>query len=407
MKRTFIFAILLTFACSAQGFWIQTQLPATGSINSIAISPGGTLFVGTEFAAAGSGVFKSTNDGLTWSLANTGLTSSTIKVVAMGGSNGDLFAGSSSLFRSTNQGASWTDIGNSLSTPYVRAIDFDDSNYIYVGTEGGGVFRSTNNGSSFTFSGLSVFNVKTLHCDNFGFIYAGGGNLYRSSNRGATWFVFNTGMQGTTVEEIVSNNIGYIYAGTYGNGVYRSTNSGLLWVPVNNGLTNLNVVSLAINAVGHLYAGTYDGGVFRSKDQGENWTEVSSGLNTTGIPALAFNPSGNIFAGSTDGKVFKSTGSTTSLKDDEGQPSGFTLSQNYPNPFNPVTVIEYTLTETAEVVLKVFAVDGTKVATLREGVKTPGKHRILFDGSTLSSGVYSYALFAGKERMVRKLVLAK
>lgn len=88
--------------------------------------------------------------------------------------------------------------------------------------------------------------------------------------------------------------------------------------------------------------------------------------------------------------------------------SGFELKQNYPNPFNPVTKIEYYLPGSAKVNLKIFDITGREVAELVNSKKQAGLHKIDFDASSLSSGVYLYKLsIDNKNIKTRKMVLLK
>ena len=88
-------------------------------------------------------------------------------------------------------------------------------------------------------------------------------------------------------------------------------------------------------------------------------------------------------------------------------PERFALGANYPNPFNPSTVITYDLPEARAVTLTVYDVLGRRVARLDEGVRAAGRHRLRFDASRLSAGVYVYAIEAGDFRASRRMVLLK
>ncbi len=89
------------------------------------------------------------------------------------------------------------------------------------------------------------------------------------------------------------------------------------------------------------------------------------------------------------------------------QPSLFGLSQNYPNPFNPTTNIEYQVSNSGFVSLKVYDVLGREVATLVNEVKSPGSYEVQFNGSRFASGVYFYRLTAPGVNIVRKMLLEK
>ncbi len=90
-----------------------------------------------------------------------------------------------------------------------------------------------------------------------------------------------------------------------------------------------------------------------------------------------------------------------------GVPKEFGLGQNYPNPFNPETQIEFSLPTRQRVTLRIFDVLGRQVRVLLDEVREAGNHRVVFDGTALSSGVYFYQLRAGDRMQVRKMLLIR
>lgn len=88
-------------------------------------------------------------------------------------------------------------------------------------------------------------------------------------------------------------------------------------------------------------------------------------------------------------------------------PSYFRLFQNYPNPFNPVTKISFELPAQGNVEVRVYDASGRETALLFSGVKSSGRHELLFDASKLSSGVYFYTMKTDKILLTRKMVLIK
>ncbi|REL38127.1 T9SS C-terminal target domain-containing protein [Rhodohalobacter sp. SW132] len=95
------------------------------------------------------------------------------------------------------------------------------------------------------------------------------------------------------------------------------------------------------------------------------------------------------------------------IDENRNRPNSVQLRQNYPNPFNPSTTIHYRLTEAGNITLKVFDMTGREVATLTNGIQTAGDHRISFDATNLSSGIYIYRLQAGDRVLTRKMTLIK
>ena len=98
--------------------------------------------------------------------------------------------------------------------------------------------------------------------------------------------------------------------------------------------------------------------------------------------------------------------SLTSVEEDLST-HDFILYQNYPNPFNPNTVISYRLPVNSVVTLKVYNVLGNEIATLVDEEKSAGEHSIIFDASSLSSGIYFYRLLAGDLIQTKSMVLIK
>jgi hypothetical protein len=88
-------------------------------------------------------------------------------------------------------------------------------------------------------------------------------------------------------------------------------------------------------------------------------------------------------------------------------PSTLRLEQNYPNPFNPETYLSYELPSADEVRLAVVDVRGREIAVLADGRQPAGIHRVRFDGTRLSGGVYFCRLQVGSETFTRKMVLLK
>ena len=98
-------------------------------------------------------------------------------------------------------------------------------------------------------------------------------------------------------------------------------------------------------------------------------------------------------------------------------PKETSLLTNYPNPFNPETWIPYQLSEPAEVVLHIYAVDGRLIRTLALGHQSAGmyhsKERAAYwngrnqQGEPVASGVYFYTLTSGDFTATGKMLIRK
>jgi len=79
----------------------------------------------------------------------------------------------------------------------------------------------------------------------------------------------------------------------------------------------------------------------------------------------------------------------------------------YPNPFNDRATVKFVLSNSADVDLEVFDLNGRLVTALARGYYESGEHLVDFDGCGLSSGVYFVRLRVGNSASTRKTVLLK
>jgi mannose/cellobiose epimerase-like protein (N-acyl-D-glucosamine 2-epimerase family) len=85
----------------------------------------------------------------------------------------------------------------------------------------------------------------------------------------------------------------------------------------------------------------------------------------------------------------------------------FELMQNYPNPFNPNTKISWQLPVGSHQTIKVFDVLGNEIATIVDEYKPAGSYEVVFNASSLTSGVYFYQLKTGEFISAKKMILLK
>ncbi len=106
-------------------------------------------------------------------------------------------------------------------------------------------------------------------------------------------------------------------------------------------------------------------------------------------------------------KVFFENGSNPLNNISNVIPKEYSLSQNYPNPFNPTTTIKYSLIKDGLVTVKIYDIAGREVAKLVNEVKKAGNYQVLFNASTLASGVYFYRIQSNDFVMTKRMVLIK
>ena len=101
----------------------------------------------------------------------------------------------------------------------------------------------------------------------------------------------------------------------------------------------------------------------------------------------------------------------------EAMPKETVLLSNYPNPFNPETWIPYQLSESTDVTVSIYSVDGKLVRTLALGHQAAGIYQsksraVYWDGRNafgepVASGLYFYTFTAGDFTATRKMLVRK
>ena len=145
------------------------------------------------------------------------------------------------VFKSTDRGNNWTRINNGLNSleTNVLAVDPNDSDVLYLGTDDDGIYKSINGGENWKkLIPTASFGVGDIIVDpqNSNNVYMGTVDYFRlSESRGVL--------------------------GDFG--VYKSTDGGTTWEEFNSGLNHLGVFSLELSEENRiLYAGTRAGGVY-------------------------------------------------------------------------------------------------------------------------------------------------
>jgi ligand-binding sensor domain-containing protein len=188
-------------------------------INAMAGNPStGTLFVGTAY-----GVHRTTNDGALWERVNNGLSDSSVTALFVT-PTGRLYCGvvGGLVFTSSDNGTSWTEADSGLNGSYIWCFA-QAMNKVFVGT-GLGVYSTADSGHYWESSGLGSSSILALATAKNGHLFAGDfQGPHRSTDGGATWARLGDGFVGNSARAIGVGADGYAFVATDGNGIYRST----------------------------------------------------------------------------------------------------------------------------------------------------------------------------------------
>jgi photosystem II stability/assembly factor-like uncharacterized protein len=224
------------------------------------------------------------------------------------------------VWKTVNDGTTWTpvfDKEGSFSIGWV-ALDPNDASVVWVGTGeansqrsvdyGDGIYRSDDGGKNWTNLGLKKSehigrvlidprDSKVVYVAAEGPLWGPGGDrgLYKTTDGGKTWKAVLTVSENTGVVDVAFDpaNPDILYAAAYQrrrhvftlidggpeSAIYKSTDAGASWNKLKNGLPSVDMgrIGLAVSPVdpnvvyATVEAADGKGGIFRSDDKGSNW----------------------------------------------------------------------------------------------------------------------------------------
>ena len=253
----------------------------SGRVVDFAVQPDKTQVI--YVATASGGIWKTVNNGTTWSPVFDSEGSYSIGCLAMD---------------PTNSNAIWVGTGENNSQ---RSVAFGD-----------GVYRSDDGGKSWTNMGLKESehigdividprDTNVVYVAAQGPLWKSGGErgLYKTTDGGATWERILHISDDTGINEVLMDprNPDVLYASSYQrrrhvwtlinggpeSGIHKSTDAGATWTKLESGLPKeeMGKIGMAISPANPdviyaiIEAQREDGGVYKSTDRGESWKKVS------------------------------------------------------------------------------------------------------------------------------------
>jgi photosystem II stability/assembly factor-like uncharacterized protein len=277
-----IFIVMIGHAFFSNAQWQQTNGPHGGYVSCYANNDD-EIYVGTQYG----GVFRSTNNGESWTARNNGLRSYDINCIAMDNDNlyvGTRLGGFDGVHHSIDDGATWETYPNLWTSYEPSCIAASDDN-IFVGTAGGGNFFSHDAGLTwasslsgvvpyqyYSTSQILILEDKVLTIIN--------GRLYESLDGALTYSLLMDGFaEGAFCSQIAKAGPN-LFATTTG-GFYTSTDGGNFWVDISAQLPeppNYMAMSTAESFI-YITGGT-TGLPYFSNNNGYDWLPVNTDWGT-------------------------------------------------------------------------------------------------------------------------------
>jgi photosystem II stability/assembly factor-like uncharacterized protein len=266
------------------------------------------------------GVFRSTDGGQTWfsgALRNE-------EVWALEKDPlGQLYAGSRTnghIWKSTDNGYSWS-LKNSNSTQgyrYVNDILYNPVTNTLFAAYSRYMYRSKDLGENWEFlsNGIGEADwIWSIACDNAGSTYAGsdeqGGAIYLSTDNGDSWTNMDTSH---TFGDVINVSLydmlaveDILLVATRA-GVAKSSDMGQSWVFITNGFTYPFVIDFAYDSTSNtIYAANQFGGIFISNDYGDSWQLKSTGINASLNFQISFDTNETLYSASVRNGIQRSS----------------------------------------------------------------------------------------------------
>lgn len=217
---------------------------------------------------------------------------------SLGGSKSSDTAKNGGIYKSTDSGATWAQatayptakgVGNiGTAEALALAIDPQDHEAVYVGTNENGLLYSYNSGAAWfsvedTDMQTNAIGAVAVDAKDICTIFAASGaRLYRTDTCGRTFkSVYDESREKTYVQKIAADwyNDGVVYIGLSNGDILKSSNNGETWVKVL--ATKDEITSLLIsNQDSRIVLVGADGSFWKSTDAGANWTEKTDSLES-------------------------------------------------------------------------------------------------------------------------------
>jgi ligand-binding sensor domain-containing protein len=334
------------------------------------------LYAGTD-----SGVFRSSNNGLTWITYSNIISKLSIRNISVYSTT--IYAATySDIYMSSDSCANWKRLNAPPNRPVIYGLARMDSS-LFTATDVG-MFLLTNNGTWKPINaGLTDINTRKLTTFKNTLIVGTPSGPYISTDQGTTWSLRNKGLGLPNVIALE---------------VYFSDNLGLSWVSGTS--PGYEILSISFRP-DRIYAGTSNG-LFYSFDAGMHWALTDSVSYKNTIYAV-ITKGHSIVAASSLGLRYSLDDGDTWAYSDQGAKEIFDPIHEfivYPNPTKEIINIHF-IDESLPSSFRLINLEGQEIKV----AQTYAGAEMVLNLNAITKGMYILIVQSGTQTFTRKILL--
>ena len=347
-------------------------------------------------ATTGLSLKKSTDGGLGFNAATTGVSNSGFNFIAPfvmdPGDPSRLWMGGRQMWRTRNGAANWSRASADLTgSATAIAVSPADANFVLAGVIGGQIHRSTDGLNSDADTPWSYAKPRAGYVSSVAFdpanrdvAYAtystfGGKHVWRSLDGGASWQAIDGAGAGALPDipvhciAVDPANTQRLYIGT-DLGVFVSIDGGASWAVENTGFANVPVESLSLNVAGYstqLFAFTHGRGVWRVTLGGACSISLSPANQTIVVEGGKVSVNVTASGGDCQWRVESDSSWITGAGEAAGRGSGVVTFDVAPNPQNSPRAGAISVAGKSVTITQAGPAASVSAASLRGGTLAP------------------------------------
>lgn len=392
--------------------WLFSNKNLLGTFPSGIVSLKNQLFTDNR----NKGIFRSADEGKTFTLVNQGLPSGFAIYTNLYASHTTLYIScetmqGSNIYKSVDNGNNWNILnvppdsvnfsiaGTSKQRVFLRGFDYTNKvGYYYYSVDEGLHWQQISAPENFIAADF-IEHGKDIYIRGQGEL-----PFYKSTDTGKTWQADTVGLGKKTLGELFYDHDSTLYYFSFPNLYIRGKEK---WE-----LKYTNIPSAYLKDIYSYQNFLYIIGlveqdiIYYTNKDSSKFKPLNAGFyENIYIQNLAF-LQGKIFAATEDNGIWEMYSFPLGMSSKEPY-SVSGLNQNFPNPANTLTTINFQVQEPGKVTIQLYTLDGKWLQEIVNENKNPGNYQAHVDISNLATGIYIYQLITPNNILSKKMVVMR